>query len=208
MRYRTIVRLGSLEHPEHVGHQLYEIAKDYACMHPAVVHVYENLIRFDVPPYCVSGHADTSKHYYAEVDHQCKSVTTEATRTYTDPIVVKKEYAKVKEQYDRAIIHRETAFYNSFLLKETAQFSHVNFIRTRTDSHVEYDGSEWVIRFEEIYLCAYHSLMDPTKLVFNCRPQYKIEIRKEGFPDFERIRDFVSTALPRLFRFTNTSFND
>jgi hypothetical protein len=203
MRYRTIVRLGSSEHPEYVGKKLFDIAKDYACMHPAVARKFENLIRYDVPPDFISGHADNTKRYYAEVDHKCERVETEAVKTFSEPVVVRKAYAKIKEEYDRAIIHREAVFPNSFLLKETSQFSHVNFIHTRTDSHVEYYSGEWIVRFEEIYVCAYHSLMDPTKLVFNCRPQYKIEIHKDGFPDYGSIKDFVSTALPRLFQFTN-----
>lgn len=200
MRYQTLLKLGSATHPDFVEKIMFDHALSFCTMFPAVVKSDTHLVHYDVPHSHISGYVDHNKTHSIETDHLCRWVKVYAVETLHQPLVIYQPDPPSKSDFDRMTIYRQLVFSDTFLLKDEADFHHVNFIKSRTDATIQFNSKDWLIRFQESYVCPYKSLSNPDEIYFKCRPQYSVDISTEGYPDAEIISDFCEVALPRLFR--------
>lgn len=198
--WRTLIVLGSSTHAEYVDQKVFDIVKSFACLPPSQVSKTNDIIQFDIPVSQISGHVDSTCAHSIETDGRCSRLKTESIRTISRNVSLFLQHPASKQDYDRITIHRQHVFRDSFLLKDSATFSNVKYIKERVDASIHGWESEWTIRFQEQWICPYYSLGEPDLYIFRCRPLCSIHVIVDGLPEIAKIRDFMHVAFPLILR--------
>lgn len=201
---RTKIVLGSATHHDYIDVTLFDLAKQFACLPPAqIVTSTDNIVVYEVPVFHISGNVDVSRHHIVETDTKCSFTSSEAIHEGHLPLRLIQKRSATSPQakdFDRISIIRETVHKDSFLLKNEALYSHVNYIKERTDAVVEGWGYQWTLRFQQQWTCPYYSLSDIDSIIFRCRPVYSVHIMTCGNPSIDIIEKLIDQALPKTFR--------
>lgn len=195
-----MVILGSSSHSEYVDSKIFNIVKAFACLPPADIYTFNDIVQFDIPTSQLSGHVDNDLSHVIETDSTCSSTKTESTNIISRSISLFQKHPASKQDYDHVTIHRQRVCQNTFLLKTDANFSNVKYIKERTDTCIDGWDSSWTIRFQEQWICPYYSLGEPDLYIFRCRPLYSIHILVNGLPEIDKIRNFMNVAFPSILR--------
>jgi hypothetical protein len=195
---RTLIVLGSRYHNAYVHENIYKLAKEFSRLVPAQC-IHENsIISYEVSHahICRGGCADG--HYHVEVDDKETFVRSIGFKNINPPVLCKLFQPPNPNEFSKMTIYQQQRL-PSFLIKESASFSHCEYIDDRLSAQMEGWGYQWKVVCQKQWVCPYYSMGDVESIVFRCRPVYSVHIEVNGLPTQETIQKFVHTGLPRYF---------
>lgn len=195
MLWRTRILLGSTCHDNYIDGKVWELVKEFASLPPAHIRYEQDILRYEVPRAHISGFQDNDRMHYVEANSRLERIRTEAVQRMSSPVVLRMKKPILPRDYNQLTVYREQVFPDSFLLKEEAQFSHVEYIHERIVSTMTGWEYVWKTTLQRQWVCPYSSLTDES-LVFRCKPMYSIYIDVDDLPSLDLIQKFINTAMP------------
>lgn len=197
-KLRTSIIMGSAFHNAYVHENVYEIAKAFSSLLPAVTYTEKELVRYEVPHSQISRGAIEEGKYHIEMDNCQTLLRTTGYKPVQNPVVLKLDHPSNRSEFDRVTIYQQQIL-PAFLIKGSASFSHCEYIHDRLIAQIEGWGYHWDVICQKQWVCPYYAPGDEKTIVFRCRPVYSVEILVDGLPEGDTIKRFIETGLPRYF---------
>lgn len=195
---RTRIVLGSSSQHSYIHHDVYNLLKHFIVLPPAESVARSNLLEFEVSHAHVHRCSQPSHRYSLQTDETLQACRMENYHYEYSPLHLRLQEAPKADRFDRLSIFRERLC-GPFLLKNDAMYTHVQVIEEETSVQLEGWGFLWTTVLEKRWVCPYDSSLDPSKLVFRCKPVYSAHVLVDGHPSVDLIKKFVQFGFPSYF---------